>query len=56
MIKSELDRAAKGIKLNALGDQSKYLSVDEPIDKADMSAWKKAIDQANTNFQYAENR
>lgn len=51
-----MERVSKGIKLNVLGDQTKYLSVDEPLDKSHISDWKKSIDQANSNFEYAENR
>jgi hypothetical protein len=55
-MKQELERVGKGTKLNALNDPSKYLNVDEPLDKGKIANWKQCIDQANTNFQYAEIR
>ena len=39
LIKGELERVGKGIKLNELGGQIKYLEVEEPFDKANLMEW-----------------
>ena len=46
---------ARGEKLPSI-DQTRYQLADDPMDGSNPQAWKKAIDQANINFQYAENQ
>jgi hypothetical protein len=55
LIKSELERVSNGQRLEVI-DQSCYQTADEPENPADLKAWQKSIDQANINFEYAENR
>eukprot|EP00347_Sterkiella_histriomuscorum_P013859 403363093 len=55
-VKSELERVSKGIKLDSLRDQKDYIITQIPSDISKVEEWKKSIDQANINFQYAENR
>ena len=39
-----MERIENGGKLNALGDQAKYLSVEEPHNKGNLEEWQKKID------------
>ena len=54
-VKGELERISNGERLQAI-DQTRYLQAEEPLDKGDLMQWQAAVDQANINFQYAENR
>ena len=53
----DLERVSQGKKLAPV-DQSKYLLVSEPEGEkaANAQNWSRAIDHANINFGYAENR